>query len=58
MDDPILQKHFPIVNVDSHILSWEQRDNYKGLQQVRGLDGQPKRINNVGAKRFTMETRP
>ena len=30
MNDPIF-KHFPMVNVDSHVLSWEQRDNYKGL---------------------------
>lgn len=54
MDDPIFE-HFPVVNVDSHILSWEQRDNYKGLQAVRGLNGQPKRVNFVGGKRYTME---
>lgn len=53
-DDPIFD-YFPMVNVDSHILSWEQRDNYKGLQQIRGLDGQPKRANFVGGKRFTIE---
>lgn len=53
-EDPIFE-HFPMVNVDSHILSWEQRDNYKGLQAVRGLNGQPKRVNFVGGKRYTME---
>jgi hypothetical protein len=53
-DDPIFE-HFPIVNVDSHVLSWEQRDNYKGLQQIRGLNGQPKRVNPIGGNRFTME---
>jgi hypothetical protein len=54
MDDPIFD-HFPIVNVDSHVLSWEQRDNYKGLQAVRGLNGQPKRVNFVGGNRYTIE---
>lgn len=54
MNDPIF-KHFPMVNVDSHVLSWEQRDNYKGLQQVRGLNGQPKRVNAIGGKRYTIE---
>ncbi|MCD9188244.1 MAG: major capsid protein [Pyrinomonadaceae bacterium] len=54
MNDPIFE-HFPIVDVDSHVLSWEQRDNYKGLQQVRGLNGQPKRVNAVGGKKFTIE---
>jgi len=53
-NDPIFQ-HFPMVDVDSHVLSWEQRDNYKGLQQVRGLNGQPKRVNAIGGKRFTIE---
>lgn len=54
MNDPIFE-HFPMVNVDSHVLSWEQRDNYKGLQQIRGLNGQPKRVNAIGGNRFTIE---
>lgn len=44
-----------LVEVDDHILAWEQRDNYVGLQQVRGLDGDPSRVKNVGGKRFVME---
>ena len=52
--DPIFE-HFPMVNVDSHVLSWEQIDNYKGLQQIRGLNGQPKRVNALGGNRFTIE---
>lgn len=54
MADPIFE-HFPVVNVDSHVLSWEQRDNYQGLQQVRGLNGMPKRVNAIGGRRYTME---
>jgi hypothetical protein len=54
MNDPILE-HFPIVNVDAATLTWEQIDNYKGLQAVRGIDGLPKRVNNVGGNRYTIE---
>lgn len=54
MDDPIFRL-FPMVNVDSHVLSWEQRDNYLGLQAIRGLDGQPKRVKSIGGKRYTIE---
>lgn len=45
---------FPIRNVDSHILEWEQIDNYTGLQQVRGLNGEPSRVKPIGAKRYLM----
>jgi len=45
----------PIESVDSHILMWEQEDNYVGLQQIRGLNGQPPRVKKTGAKRFMME---
>ena len=54
MEDPIFE-HFPMVNVDSHVLSWEQRDSFKGLQQIRGLNGQPKRVNALGGNRYTIE---
>jgi hypothetical protein len=30
-------------------------DSYKGLQQIRGLNGQPKRVNAVGGNRYTIE---
>lgn len=53
-DDPIFDL-FPIVNVDSHRLIWEQKDNYIGLQQVRGLNGQPARVKRVGLNRYDME---
>ena len=53
MDDPAFEI-MPIRNVDSHIVSWEQKDNMKGLMQVRGINGQPGRVQNVGGKRFNM----
>lgn len=44
----------PVVNSDYHILSWEQKDNYTGLQEVRGLNGQPGRVTRIGGRRYTM----
>ena len=45
----------PIVNVDAAVLMWDQMDDFTGLQQVRGLNGQPKRVNMVGGKRWLVE---
>lgn len=45
----------PIETVDAHILMWEQEDNYVGLQQIRGLNGQPGRVKKTGAKRYLMQ---
>ena len=53
MDDPIFQI-MPIRNVDNFIVMWEQKDNFVGLQGLRGLDGRPARVNAVGAKRYQM----
>lgn len=54
LDDPIFRL-FPIVESDEHLLSWEIRDNYKGMQQIRGLNGEPPRIGALGGKRFIYE---
>jgi hypothetical protein len=57
---PRLQQNRPIFDmlptrsVDAHLLMWEQRDNYIGLQQVRGLDGQASRVKKTGIKRYEM----
>ena len=53
MDDPIFQI-MPIRNADNFIVMWEQKDNFVGLQGLRGLDGRPARVNAVGAKRYQM----
>ena len=53
-DDEVLQM-FPIEESPSWRLRWEQLDNYQGLQQVRGLDGQPGRVKMVGAKSYDFE---
>jgi hypothetical protein len=46
--------YFPTEESDASQLSWEQEDNYLGLQQVRGLGGNPPRVNKTGVKRYTM----
>jgi hypothetical protein len=45
-------KHFPIVDVDSDMLRWEQRDNYTGMQQVRGINGAPGVVQAIGSKTY------
>ena len=53
-DDPIF-RHFPLRTVDANLLLWEQLDNYTGLQQLRGLNGDPPRVKKTGLKRYKME---
>jgi hypothetical protein len=53
-DDPIIQE-FPIVTKDENTLQWEQMDNYYGLQNARGLGGQPGRVKQIGINRYSME---
>lgn len=45
---------FPIREVDQALIMWEQEDNYTGLQQVRGLDGQPPKVSKLGVSRYQM----
>lgn len=44
----------PIRTVNAALLQWEQKDNYLGLQQYRGLNGRPSRVAKIGAKRYRM----
>jgi hypothetical protein len=45
----------PIRSVNAHFIDWQQRDNFNGLQQLRGLDGQPAAVRRVGSKRYIYE---
>lgn len=45
----------PIQNVNAPKVRWRQRDNFKGLQHFRGLDGQPTLVTRVGEKVFEYE---
>lgn len=46
---------FPITESDLWTLEWEQKDNWRGFQQLRGLDGEPSYVKMVGARRFSAE---
>lgn len=54
MNDPIFTQ-FPIVSKPWVNLRWEQMDSFKGLQQLRGIGGEPNRVAKVGAKSYLME---
>jgi hypothetical protein len=43
---------FPLREVNTSIMEWEQKDNYTGLQAVRGLNGMPSRVKATGGKRY------
>lgn len=45
----------PIETSNDFYVAWEQEDNYVGLQQVRGLNGQVQRVVRTGVKRYVME---
>lgn len=49
---PFADDLFPITNVDEDSLAWEQLDDVIGLQQGRGLNGQPAKIQRLGGKRY------
>lgn len=54
LNDPIFS-YMPIVMQPAELVIWEQEDSSKGLQGVRGIDGQPNRVKPLGGKRFSME---
>ena len=42
----------PVREVRAAVVQWTQRDNFYGLQQLRGLDGAPTHVKPVGAGSF------
>lgn len=53
-DRPVFQI-MPIETPDTFLVMWEQEDSYTGLQQVRGLNGQPPKVARVGLQRFQFQ---
>lgn len=45
----------PIEEPDAFLVMWEQEDSYTGLQQIRGLNGAPPKVQRIGLKRFQMQ---
>lgn len=54
LDDEIF-KEFPIREVNSWRLKWRQRDNFVGLQQVRGMGGAFKVVEATGVQEYDFE---
>ncbi len=46
---------FPMRSVNETLLVWEQLDNFKGLQNVRGVSGQPQRVVPVKLSQYQMQ---
>ena len=45
----------PMVDADAALVEWEQQDNYTGLQHLRGINGEPTRVNLVGDRKYSMQ---
>lgn len=54
IDSPLFT-FFPFDSDDSHLLEWEQEDDYTGLAQLRGYNGLPLSVSMVGSKRYRSE---
>lgn len=46
---------FPQVDSEDWTLEWEQKDNWRGFQQLRGLNGEPSYVKMVGYSRFSAQ---
>ena len=46
---------FPLVDSDFWTLEWEIKDNWRGMQQLRGLNGKPSYVKMVGKNQFSAE---
>lgn len=46
---------FPTTSSPYWTLEWKQKDNWRGMQQLRGLNGEPAKVQMVGEKAFSAE---
>jgi hypothetical protein len=44
---------FPLQQENDDLLIWEQRDNYTGVQNIRGINSPPTRVKWTGGKRWS-----
>lgn len=54
MTDPLFD-FMPIENENTDLVMWEQVDNNQGLMNVRGINGQPGKVQPLGTKRYAMQ---
>lgn len=53
-NDPVFDI-FPIGTQNASLLKWQQKDDYIGLQSLRGLNGAPPRVTRVGINEYQMK---
>lgn len=52
-EDRLGFKLMPFRSVNAGIVQWTQKDNYSGLQQLRGLDGSPASVKRIGQNTYS-----
>ena len=52
--DRLIFQYMPVRTRDTSLVLWEQRDNFTGLQQIRGLNGEPAKVQPLGASQYQM----
>src|SRR5690349_10334769 len=53
--DRLIFQFMPIRTKDATLIMWEQADNYTGLQQIRGINGEPPKVQPTGVSQFQMQ---
>ncbi len=53
--DRLIFKHMPTRDVNAARVVWTQRDNLRGLQQLRGMGGLPPAVKALGDRTFDMK---
>jgi hypothetical protein len=54
-EDRVIFDLMPIVETNADLIMWRQRDNFEGLQQFRGMNGKPGRVNRIGANEYIVK---
>lgn len=54
MKDREIFKHMPLTEADATHVAWEQLDNFKGLQQLRGFQGEVQPVAKSARWRYVM----
>ncbi len=55
LNDPMFQDIMPISSINASMVVWEQKDDYTGLMNVRGFDGEFGKITREGLSTYKVE---
>src|ERR1700678_3428585 len=53
--DDVTLKLLPVQAENTHFVRWFQLDNYYGIMGMRGLDGSPSKVTEVGTNSYIYE---